>query len=234
MAYRIHIVDDSPSDTEYLLGLTEDFSKKRGLDFDIRHHSSAESFLFCYEEDKTCDLLLLDIEMPGMDGVTLAKHIRSKNEKISIVFITGYSDYIGEGYDVSALHYLMKPVSKEKFEQVLDRALSRRQMEDRTVIFKANSETVCISLSCICYFESFRNYVNAVTEDGKVYTIRGTLSSYEDQVDSRFMRVGRSYLVNLTKLRRISKTEMTFPNGSVLPVPRGYYGTINQAIIKKL
>lgn len=234
MAYRIHIVDDSPSDIGRLTELTEAFARKHGVDFSIRAHSSAESFLFSYEEDSTCDLLLLDIEMPGMDGVTLAKSIRKRDERISIVFITGYTDYIAEGYDVSALHYLVKPVSEEKFESVLQRALARRQREDRTVILKTNSETVCISLSRMCYFESFKNYVNAVTEEGRTYTVRGTLSSFESQVDSRFMRVGRSYLVNLTKLRRISKTEMTFQDGSVLLVPRGYYGPLNQAIIKKL
>ena len=234
MAYRIHIVDDSPADIKHLSELTAAFAKKHGVDFYVKTHSSAESFLFCYREDNTCELLLLDVEMPGMDGVTLAKHIREKDERISIVFITGYTDYIAEGYDVSALHYLVKPVLEEKFEKVLERALARRQREDRTVILKTNNETVCIPLSHVYYFESVRNYVNAVTEDGTVYTVRGTLSSFENEVDSRFMRVGRSYLVNLTKLRRISKNEMTFPDGSVLPVPRGYYGPLNQAIINEL
>ncbi len=234
MAYRIHIVDDSPSDIARLSELTAAFAEKRGLTFDVKYHSSAESFLFCYEEDKTCDLLLLDIEMPGMDGVTLAKQIRRQNERVSIVFITGYTDYIAEGYDVSALHYLVKPVSEEKFEQVLDIALERRQREDRTVILKTNTETVKLPLSYVYYFESLRNYVNVVTKDGITYTVRGTLSYFENEVDSRFMRVGRSYLVNLTKLRRISKSEMTFPDGKALPVPRGYYEALNQAIIKKL
>ena len=234
MAYRIHIVDDSSIDIIRLLELTSAFATKNGLDFEIKTHTSAESFLFHYEEDKTCDLLLLDIEMPGMDGVTLAKHIRRLDEKTSIVFITGYTDYIADGYDVSALHYLVKPVSEEKFEKVLERAIARRQREDRTVVLKTKNETVCIPLSHVYYFESFKNYVNAVVENGSIYTVRGTLSSFENEVDSRFMRVGRSYLVNLAKLRRISKTEMTFPDGSVLSVPRGYYEPLNQAIIKKL
>jgi len=234
MAYKIHIVDDSPSDVKHLSELTASFAARHGLTFDVRCHSSAESFLFYYEEDNSCDLLLLDIEMPGMDGVTLAKRIREQNEGVSIVFITGYTDYIADGYDVSALHYLIKPVSEEKFEEVLGRALARRQREERAVILKTNTETVKLPLSHIYYFEAFRNYVNVIARDGTTYTVRGTLSYYENEVDSHFMRVGRSYLVNLTKLRRITRTEMSFPDGKTLPVPRGYYEALNQAIIKKL
>ena len=234
MAYRIHIVDDSKADAARLVALTEAFAKKRGLVTEVEQHPSAEAFLFRYEEDKRCDLLLLDIEMPGMDGVTLAKTIRARDERVSIVFITGYSDYIAEGYDVSALHYLMKPVSESKFEEVLDRALARRRREERTVTLKTNEATVQLPLSRVLFFESMRSYVTVHGDGGRTYTVRGTMSHFETEVDSRFLRVGRSYLVNLTKLRRITRTEMTFPDGSSLPVPRGYYEILNQAIIRKL
>lgn len=63
--------------------------------------SSAESFLFCYDEESDFDILLLDIEMDGMDGVSLAKKLRESNETVQIIFITGYSDYIAEGYEVA-------------------------------------------------------------------------------------------------------------------------------------
>lgn len=67
---------------------------------------SAQAFLFHYEEHKDYDVLLLDIEMPGMDGMSMARAIRRENEAVQIVFITGYSDYIAEGYDVAAgVHY---------------------------------------------------------------------------------------------------------------------------------
>lgn len=88
-------------------------------------------FFFCYAEDKSFDLLLLDVEMPGTDGVTLAKTVRQENEAVQIVFITGYSDYIAEGYDVAALHYLVKPVSREKLFAVLDRAWEKHRRNAR-------------------------------------------------------------------------------------------------------
>ena len=75
--------------------------------------TSAEHFLFSYGREKDFDILLLDIEMGDMDGVTMAKKLRQENHAIQIIFITGYSDYIAEGYEVAALHYLMKPVREE-------------------------------------------------------------------------------------------------------------------------
>ena len=88
---------------------------------------SAEQFLFHYADFPQYDLLLLDVEMSAMDGVTMAKEVRKTNETVEIVFITGYTDYIAEGYDVGALHYLVKPLHREKFFAVLDKALSRRR-----------------------------------------------------------------------------------------------------------
>lgn len=87
--------------------------------------SSAEAFIFHCVENKEYDVLLLYIEMGNMDGVTLARQIRKSNKNVQIVFITGYSDYIAEGYDVEALHYLMKPLKDEKLFDVLDRAVNK-------------------------------------------------------------------------------------------------------------
>ncbi|MDE6710036.1 MAG: LytTR family DNA-binding domain-containing protein, partial [Oscillospiraceae bacterium] len=85
----------------------------------ISEYNSAEQFLFNYP-DVSCDLLLLDIEMGDMNGMELAKKLRAKGDMLPIIFITGFSQYIGDGYDVEALHYLMKPVDKKKLFQVLD------------------------------------------------------------------------------------------------------------------
>ena len=111
-AYKIAICDDSQADTEYLTTLVKEWAKDRTAI--IKTFPSAEAFLFNYAEEKDFDILLLDIEMGKMDGVTMAKVIRQDNESVQIVFITGYSEYIADGYDVAALHYLIKPVKTEQ------------------------------------------------------------------------------------------------------------------------
>ena len=114
MNYKIAICDDSSADAVYVSGFVEAWAKERGYAVQLQKFSSAEQFLFHYAEDKQYDILLLDVEMGEMDGVSLAKRVRQENETMQIVFITGYSDYISEGYEVAALHYLMKPVKGEK------------------------------------------------------------------------------------------------------------------------
>ena len=120
-SYKIAICDDSQADAEYIAKLVKEWAKDRIVI--IKSFPSAEAFMFNYTEEKDYDVLLLDIEMGKMDGVTMAKAIRQDNESVQIVFITGYSEYIADGYDVAALHYLIKPVKKEQLWSVLDLSL---------------------------------------------------------------------------------------------------------------
>ena len=117
---RAAVCDDRAEDAAFVGELLTEWGQARGQAVRWEAFPSAESFLFRYAEDKMFDLLVLDIEMGGMDGVSLAREVRRESEAVQIVFLTGYSDYIAEGYDVAALHYLMKPVDREKLFSVLD------------------------------------------------------------------------------------------------------------------
>ena len=119
---RIAICDDSAQDAQFVKNMVVHWAKSRKTELHAEIFSSAESFLFHYAEDKDFDILLLDIEMGTMDGVALAKRIRKDKDAVQIVFITGLSDYISQGYEVLALHYLIKPVQEEKLFGVLERA----------------------------------------------------------------------------------------------------------------
>lgn len=234
MSYRIAITDDNPADIKYIHSVLERWADARSLSVHIDSYPSAEAFLFQYEENPACDIILLDIEMPGMDGVTMAKRLREKNSTAVIVFITGYSDYIAEGYDVSALHYLMKPVDPDRFMEVLDRAVERLCREEKYLTVKTADEIVRLPMGSVLFLEAARNYVTIHTEDRGEFVVRHKLGDFESKLDRRFLRVGRSYIVNLTKLYRIARNEVRFQDGAVLPLPRGAYDTLNRAIIDRL
>ncbi|MBE6946096.1 MAG: response regulator transcription factor [Ruminococcaceae bacterium] len=230
MAYRITICDDSQTDAGYVETLLLTWAQSRQAEVHIRRFSSAEQYLFSYAEDKCDDILLLDIEMGAMDGVTLARKLRQENETIQIVFVTGYSDYIAEGYDVAALHYLMKPVNAEKFHSVLDRAVEKLQKNERVMNLEIGGEMVRVPLYQIRYLDVRQNYV---TIHGKQdFTIKRPLSEVEKELDQRFCRVGRALIVNLSCVQRVTKTEVYLSDGTALPLPRGAYETLNRAIIQ--
>lgn len=229
MACHIAICDDNPADIRYLSDILEHWARQNGILLHRDAFPSAEAFLFCYAERKDFDILLLDIEMAGMDGVTLARTIRRENENIQIVFITGYSDYIAEGYDVSALHYLMKPVREEKLCQVLNRALGKLRRNERALMLELAGEALRIPLYEILYLEVRKNYV---TIHGRQdYTVKKTLGDFQPLLDERFFRLGRSYILNLSRVERVTKTEVTLSDGSRIPLPRSMYEPLNRAII---
>ena len=228
MDYRIAICDDRQEDREYVRQLTARWAQQRGNQMEMTEFCSAEQFLFsCPQPD--FDLLLLDIEMGEMDGVSLAKQVRRTNELMQIVFITGYSDYITEGYEVAALHYLMKPVKEEKLFVVLDRAVERLHKNTKVLTLETAEEMVRVPLYQVSALEVQRNYVTVHARQD--YTVKKSLSELMEQLDERFFRVGRSAVVNLNDISRVTRSDIYLTDGRIIPLPRGAYDKLNRAII---
>lgn len=231
MDYRAAICDDSVVDTGFEAEILNAWAAERHVNLVIETFHSAESFLFRYAEEKRFDLLLLDIEMGAMDGVTMAKRVRRDNETVQIVFITGYADYIAEGYEVAAVHYLMKPVSREKLISVLDRALEKTRQNERFLNLELSGEMVRLPFYEIRYLDVQKNYVTV--HANREYRVKRALHEFEDVLDERFCRAGRGLIVNLRMVRRVTKKEVILSDGTVLPLPRGAYEPLNRAIIDR-
>ena len=229
MNYKIVICDDSDVDRQYLSAFVSGWAASVGHSVQIAMFASAEDFLFQYAEKSDYDILLLDIEMGSMDGVTMAKTLRKDNDTIQIIFITGYSDYISEGYEVAALHYLMKPVKQEKLFSVLDRAVEKLAKNEKVLNFEMSGEMVRIPIYQIRYAEVFGNYVTIHADDK--LKIKMSLGELERELDDRFYRVGRSVIVNLTQISRVTKLEIKLNDGTAISLPRGAYDGVNRAII---
>lgn len=227
--YKIAICDDLESDRDYLKDLLNKWANDYSHLLNIETFSSAESFLFHYEEVKDYDILLLDIEMGLMDGVSMAKKIRQENDTVQIIFITGYSDYIAEGYEVNALHYLMKPVKEEKLFSVLERAIEKISKNDVVLNLETANGMVRVPIYQIRFAEVFGNYVTIHANDDVV--VKMTLNEIEKLLDERFYRVGRSVIVNLNEVSRVTKTDIKLLDGTSIHLPRGAYDGVNRAII---
>ncbi len=230
MSYKLAICDDNPVDIEYVSRLVHQWAQNTQASIQIDTFLSAEAFLFQYEEDKSYDILLLDVEMGTMDGASLAKKLRKENETLQIIFITGYTDYISEGYEVAALHYLLKPVKPEKLFDVLRRATEKLQKNERVLTFDIGKEMVRIPIYQIRYAEVQHNYITLHARETVI--LKMSLSDLMEQLDERFYRVGRSSIVNLTEISRVTKTDIHLQSGDTIPLPRGAYEGVNRAIIQ--
>lgn len=229
MEYKIAICDDSDIDRQYISEMVKHWAVLGNYTVQIFSFTSAENFLFHYAEKSDYDILLLDIEMGAMNGVSMAKTVRKNNDTIQIIFITGYSDYISEGYEVEALHYLIKPVKEDKLFSVLNRAVEKLSKNEKVFNFKIHDEMIRIPIYQIRYADVLGNYVTI--HASTPVTVKMTLSDLEKELDDRFYRVGRSLIVNLTLISRVTKKELKLNDGTTLPLPRGAYEGVNRAII---
>jgi len=233
MKLKIAICDDEANQIEYLSDVVTTWAKKNRHAVEIKPYSAAKSLLFDYCEEKDFDILLLDIEMPGMSGVELAKAVRKENATVQIVFITGYYEYFSDGFDVSALHYLIKPADERKLMPVLDRAVSNLTYRQRSVLLTSPEGDRKVSLADIEYVESENVHVAVHTVSG-VYRSRISLAKFAEQLDETFIKVHRSYIVNLKYVKKITRTDITMVSGDLVPISRGMYDEVHAALIKFL
>lgn len=233
MALSIAVCDDNEIDLQYITDMVNVWAMQGRIPVSIKTFPSAESFLFHYSENKDYDILLLDVEMGALNGIELAKQIRAQNSCVQIVFITGYPDFIAEGYEVSALHYLMKPVKPEKLVEVLDRAADLRQKERPFLLVSSERETIRLFLDDIYYVESQGHYMLIHTEQMQ-YRVRMTVSGLLEKLDEGFYRCSRSFIVSLRHVCRITKSEVFLENQVSLPLGRGQYDEINKMMIRYL
>lgn len=231
MKRKIAVCDDSQVDREFIKGLLNTWADDRQVNIEIQSFVSAEQFLFEYESKKDFDIAILDIEMGKMDGVSLAKKLREENSRIQLLFVTGFPDFMAEGYEVEALHYLMKPVDEEKFFAVMDRALERLSVKEEALLLQVDGETVMLRPSEIFYIEVFSHDCVIHCKDRKVQ-VKMAISELEETLGEGFIRVHRSYLVNIGRIARISKTEVFLEEGLNVPISRRSYAEVNKAFIK--
>jgi len=229
------ICDDEHAEAEYLSDLVRKWAAANNIEAAICTFDSAESFLFAYDDMRHLDILLLDIEMGEMNGLSLAKHLRKSdvknNEALHIIFITGYEDFIAEGYDVSALHYLIKPVDIERLFSVLDKAAARQNKPDDELLIQTTDATIKAAYKDIIYIEAFAHYVQ-ITTKANVLKTRANIGDIANMLGDGFVRCHRSYIVGLRHVNHITKTDIVLDSGTAIPLSRRLYKETNQAFIK--
>ena len=227
--YQIGICEDRLADREYISKLVYEWAKNACYFVELKEYNSCEQFLFA-EEDTLTDILLLDIEMGKMDGMTLARKLREKQDRVQIIFTTGFPEYIAEGYEVAALHYLMKPVQKEKLFCALNRAVKALDKTEPVLLLPVDAGVIRIAPGSIMYVEAFLHNVSVTYEHGMV-TVKYPISKMEELLGADFVKCHRSYLVSLKHISQILKTELVMDDGTKLPISRSASADVYKAFI---
>ena len=159
---NIAVVDDEEVIREQING----FIKKRNPDFNTSDFATGEELLAAGTE---FDIIFLDIQMEGMGGIEAAKTIRQSNADRVIIFITGIKEHVFEAFDVSAFHYLLKPIAEQKFMEVLDRAIEeagkRKGQKERQIFIRTKNQGYTLKRNSILYIENRGKKVEIHTTD---------------------------------------------------------------------
>lgn len=231
MKIKVAICEDEQSEIEYMSSAVSTWAKSNSHRCEIAAFSSAEAFLFENGENNYFDILLLDIEMPGRSGLELAKQLRREGNRSEIIFITSHFEFYGEGYEVDALHYLIKPIDQDKLSDVLTKAAERLAAAPLSIILNCEGETVRLYERDILYVEASLHYALIRTRE-REYRIKENFSAFVERLSEDFYRTHRSYLVSLKAITRISRSSVLLEGGFEIPLSRGKYDDINRAFIE--
>lgn len=229
---RIGICDDSPDARCALRGQLEQILENRGVTASIFEFSSGEGILKWMEHHTgELDLVFLDIEMGEINGMDTAKSLRRLDSKLLLVFVTGYADYVFDGYSVGALGYLLKPTTAAQLDPLFGRALEQLYLDVEDVfICKSSGGMYRIPRQSILYFVSDRRKVRCVTQR-QTYEFYGKLDDIAQQMGTRFIRIHQRYLVRAGAVDRLDGNEV-FIGEDAFPVSRAYREDVMAALAR--
>lgn len=206
--YKVAIVDDDARIREQLQSYIQNYQEKTGVQFQLQVFGFAELFLTNYRP--VFDLVLMDIDMPGINGLDAARRMRELDEKAVLIFVTNLAQYAIKGYEVAATDFVVKPVDYQKFEHKLTRAL--KYVPDRqspSLLLKTETGTATVSMDDITYIEVQGHTVSYHTRK-EVFRIRGSLKQTQEELnDPRFFACDKCYLVNLGYVEALDGNALT-------------------------
>ena len=217
----IAVVDDEKAIREHICGLVEEQQPESR----IETYATGEELL---ASGKRFDIVFLDIQMEGMNGIEAARGLRERREDTVLVFVTGIKDYVFDAFDLYAFQYLLKPIDEGKFAEVLERAVREAaKKKERRVLF-IKSRNLTLDQSEILYIESRAKKV-------EIHTVRQTIEIYaamdelEGQLGDGFYRCHRAYIVNMDCITEYDSESITLTNGDRVYLTKKKYGEFVKA-----
>lgn len=186
-----------------------------------------------YEDGTQYDLLLLDIMMDELSGMELARRLREQGSDAAIVFITSNPDFAIQGYDVGALHYLMKPLNDQVLGKVIAADYKRRFLQNH-IFVKSGTQTLRLPLKDIICMETMGRHVKITMMTGEIETSVRLTELLESLPKEQFCRCHVGFVINLSNIKTLSRTCAIAENGKEIPISRAYLKEVEKAFLKSI
>lgn len=229
--YYIGICDDEPVFLQQITALTQKILADEGIDFHIYTFSNTQMLeTYLSSPSNTLNLLLLDIIMGKRSGIEFARQLRAQGNEIPIVFITSTMDYALDGYTVDSMGYIVKPINRNELQKTLLRAYKKYRKQ--TIVLTSASHAVSFQLNDVLYLEIYDKELTIHMADGDILNISVPLNSMISKLPSaQFVRCYRSYIVSIAAITSIWRYGIELKNHERIPVSRGYYPTVQNALM---
>ncbi len=231
---RIAICDDEKT---FLIKLRKEISEiLNEPDYELMEFHSGEALLDAYKEQKY-DIIILDIEMNGINGLDTAREIRKSDCSVVIAFLTSYESFAVQGYEVKAERYILKQQPSNMYKEQLSSLFSEYRLRHKTFVYNNLNKAFSARLFDIQYFEVYIRtiIVHVYDGDNKIFNYYGKLSELEESYTADgFVRVGKSYLVNISNIKHIDKDGIYMLNGDFVSMGRSVRAKVIKAYMDYL
>lgn len=190
----IAICEDEPYFLENINRLLNQYLEDKKIETSVKNYVNGEEFLISGQD---ADIVLMDIELPGLDGMKVVERLRDQGNHAQVIFVTVYREYVFQAFDVEAIHYILKPIDPVKFFAAMDKAMERIiHRSDNALMISTGKISLKILTRNIRFCEVYNHEV-VIHTTTQTYNYPGTLDSLEEELDDSFYRCHRSYIVNM-------------------------------------
>ena len=230
---NIAICDDDILTCKELQNIIENLYEDLDRSYSVNTFLDGETLIKDIDKCGSYDIIFLDIRMGAMTGIDAGKIIRDIycDEKTKIIFVSALKDYVFEAFDARPMHFITKPITKEKVEAILLKAIKLVEKQKQIFKYKSGHHTCSILLSDILYFESILRMIRIVTTS-EVKEFYGKISDLTDMNLNNFMQIHRSYLINATQIDEHTYSLVTMKNGQQLSISQNRRKEVMQKLTK--
>ena len=229
---KIAICDDNLNIVDEVKNLLDEYALSKNLSLDISTFNDGQAVL---ESDERFNIAILDVEMPGCNGIELGKILREKNRHIVLMYITSHKKYLDEALNLNAARFFEKPIDSKRFYDGLDNALKR--IDNTTIKFflKEDNASVRINANDIIYveIEPIGHRKTKIVTEEKTYISSNKIVVWEEHlISSLFVKTHKSYIINMEYITKYENNTLQLDGKYNIPISRNYQSSVHKAFIR--
>ena len=232
---HIAVCDDNPQDLKYIANLIGRYAAAASSPVSFQLFDNPEELLKRAKAERFTHFFL-DVQMPAMDGISAAQEIRSFDADAKIVFLTSFKEYAYESYRVKAYDYLLKPIEEKQLHALLSQLSAQESAAQECLCIQSGRSFFRLPFSQLSHLEINQKKLHFCLVDGQVRQIPGSMAEYESTLLTRpeFIKIHRSYIVNLNQIAAITPEGCTMFSGKNLPISRLLYQRVQSRFMQHL